>query len=230
MTTMVNEIQVNWSSFKTTIQDKNLNIQYVELGDTQYRVLAIDGSIFWYCDLLESADIADFEANFKTDANKNVLPRNVITDFNNPNELAQVNSGRLLVSGIPISFPYKTAQNNTAVSIDNGTTYDIFVDNNLGYLHWFAIKVHDKEWTIKLEVDGQVNCLWDVEQLKNEFAAKDFANMLPIGFTREGGREVIMFNPKYPLKYNTSLKVQITRNDTPSRNFESYLLGYSNDN
>lgn len=62
---------ISWSSFKTLKSSKNLGIQYSETESYYNIFLAEDKSFLWNISLLKgSEDSDDFEANYKSDANK----------------------------------------------------------------------------------------------------------------------------------------------------------------
>lgn len=63
--------EVIWSTFKAFVQARNLSIQQFEENDTYY-MWAVDGPFELSCVLLKdgSADVIDFETNFKPASNK----------------------------------------------------------------------------------------------------------------------------------------------------------------
>ena len=84
-----------WSDFKATAIAKDLNIQYVDFGDS-YKIFAFDGPIVYSCLLIKStysptfpfpydypqslndSDLNDFVSNFKSLANANLNPQSVL--------------------------------------------------------------------------------------------------------------------------------------------------------
>ena len=126
------------------------------------------------------------------------------------------------------AFKYKTNYSNTAQSIGGNSTIDVFTDNNPGLLHWAALKFNHNNHFFRLEVDGNNDFEVWVRQLNWEFQSGDFYNMMPIGYVIEGGNHVVMFHPKFPVQYDTSLKVQAHNNTGSSKNLLSYWIGYSN--
>lgn len=67
--------QVSWSQFKTYVNLKSLNIQYLELSDV-YHLMVFDGPFSLTCQLDKTnpanSDQLDFENNFKANGNKNL--------------------------------------------------------------------------------------------------------------------------------------------------------------
>lgn len=69
----------SWSSFKTLVApaNKNLSVQYSETS-AAYEIFAMEASAFmWTISILKDsgADVTDFEANYKSTANKAIEPR-----------------------------------------------------------------------------------------------------------------------------------------------------------
>lgn len=71
------QIGTDWSTLKSFATSRGVSIQYVQTPDTYY-IFAIDGPAEVACQItIESSantDQSDFETNFKTNANKPLLP------------------------------------------------------------------------------------------------------------------------------------------------------------
>jgi len=65
-------IRISYSEFITLTQNKKANIQYFE-RDYGYDLCAVDGTLHYICVVKDSADISDFEANYKASANKTII-------------------------------------------------------------------------------------------------------------------------------------------------------------
>lgn len=106
---MINELikSRTWEEFKAIVFKKNLKLNYNE-QDAFYEIFAKD-TMTWYFTILKdgsmSTELADFEENYKPDANKKTIYFNAITDKENPDNVAVVDdNGRLLVY-IPTPTP-----------------------------------------------------------------------------------------------------------------------------
>jgi len=66
-------LNLSWTEFKGIINSKNLNIAYRDEPFSKYTVYASDGSVTYVSLILDSADITDFENNFKAYANTQLL-------------------------------------------------------------------------------------------------------------------------------------------------------------
>jgi len=69
------EIFVNWSDLKDFVDDKQISIQYLDIGGI-YHLRAVDEVLVLGCELKKTAtpgsDQLDFENNYKDDANKKI--------------------------------------------------------------------------------------------------------------------------------------------------------------
>jgi len=76
-------INTDWSTLKTFFTDKNVNVQYIE-ANSKYYLFAFDGPMT-VTSVIEiespaNSDQIDFETNYKTQGNKNIVGQ-VITQF-----------------------------------------------------------------------------------------------------------------------------------------------------
>jgi len=84
-------LEVNWATFKSFIQSRGLSIQYFSI-ENYYFLYAVDGTFSIQCKVLQdgSADVVDFESNFKAAGNKK------ITLANQPFDAKELPNGKKL--------------------------------------------------------------------------------------------------------------------------------------
>lgn len=63
-------IELSYTDFKQVVSDRSLKMQYITKSAYGYDLYAFDRQMEFFCILEDSADITDFETNFKADANK----------------------------------------------------------------------------------------------------------------------------------------------------------------
>lgn len=102
-------LKVDWSTFKTFVDDRNLPIQYLS-EYAYYHLFAVDGTLQFECKLAKAstADVADFEANYMPSANGKVQD----TDADG----APLNRPKVTVSGwhySPRAINWETATHNS---------------------------------------------------------------------------------------------------------------------
>lgn len=159
-------MEANWTQFKTVANSRNLNIQYIEIGDN-YWLKLFDGLFSIECLLpLDPThpDTMDFEANYKINGNKN--PQQVVTtqfELNNKDikvanmrgnvdptsgvAVAQIKSPGIMANGNGRYLAGGEAFFDYAHTLDIVTKIEIVdVDNVLGYGAETVIKsYHDDE-------------------------------------------------------------------------------------
>lgn len=74
-------METNWIAFKGFVDDRSLNIQYIETNEFYY-LKAFDGDFCVECMLdknpSDTTDLDDFEDNYKSDSNKKLQPKDSI--------------------------------------------------------------------------------------------------------------------------------------------------------
>lgn len=67
------EVNLSWTTFKSTVSSKGLAMQYIDTGDN-YDIWAVEGSDTYRAVIIQTSpagtDQSDFENNYKDDANK----------------------------------------------------------------------------------------------------------------------------------------------------------------
>lgn len=100
-------MQVTWEQFKSFVDVKSISIQYVEFT-SHYKLSIVDAGFFLVCVLdknpSNTADLDDFESNYKSLGNKNIKNR-VITSLGNDDYI-------LNPTGIYISGTKETTTNH----------------------------------------------------------------------------------------------------------------------
>jgi hypothetical protein len=139
----------NWSTIKSFAQSRKLPVQYLEY-DHSYEVFVVDGALILNTIInkqIENDEKADFEANFKVNANKPILPRD-----NNGREITSL-SPFTDASGFRFrgsSFSGSCSANSTA-DIDFQITQERYINggrllvNNIGNDDKMTFQVVDKD-------------------------------------------------------------------------------------
>ena len=133
-------INLDWASFKMTKESRNINIHYYLKGSS-YNLMMKDSWIEYHCELLEDADITDFETNYKMQCNAKIGD----TILNNPFASKELSDGKKLyrrkhgfssstitsgsTQSIDIEVPYSACKINGVefVNAKEGITVDLFV-------------------------------------------------------------------------------------------------------
>ena len=66
---IVMQMNLEWSVFKSVCTARSLSMQYIDMTGS-YALMAFDDCFEVCCNLVESADITDFETNYKATGNK----------------------------------------------------------------------------------------------------------------------------------------------------------------
>jgi len=68
-------LKMDWTSFKSFVDSRDLSIQYIET-DNYYDLYAFDSILKAYCGIVKpSSEVTDFEANYKANGNKKLEAR-----------------------------------------------------------------------------------------------------------------------------------------------------------
>lgn len=82
----------SWTSFKALVLNKELYMQYIELG-RKYDIYASEGRFMWHCGIEkttpENDDQGDFEDNYKSNCNQKILEPITINGFRKYNSGAK---------------------------------------------------------------------------------------------------------------------------------------------
>lgn len=144
---MIDKIQgtlnnLNWTSFKTIIDDRNLHIQYIEINDMYY-LSAFDSHFRIGCMILkvtptpDPSDQKEFEDNYESECNERLEERGTIKLAKGEIEANSENSG---IATILVKVP-GTPGSVDGRFIDGGTSW--FESGDMG--DWLEIHTSDED-------------------------------------------------------------------------------------
>jgi len=93
------------------------------------------------------------------------------------------------------------------ITLSDVTNYDIYVASGVKTVSGFAIQVSDKKVFIRLEIDGVEIFDINIEAFK-EISNLDAASQPPLYIAWNDNLKVFYFTPNFPIKSETSIKVQ----------------------
>lgn len=129
-------MELTWETFKAFATSKGLRIQYVELGNTYYLFASEGSSLSFRCSLYKdnSADVQDFENNFKSETNKPLVLKT--DDARNINVTNRIPLGYTVYpTGRADNIANGTYGNGTKLKFDANTTSASFQMLS----HWYGI-------------------------------------------------------------------------------------------
>ena len=147
-------IQQGWTTFKTTVADKELDMQYVVTDTNYYDIWGEESSVEYQCRIkIETpagTDQSDFETNYKSNANKRTVPNKI--------------EGSLVILN-PVFYahlriPTITATTSAIVIDKNNTSYqhDSTKNININFFRFHAIKSDPNDvWQINFGIVRESN-------------------------------------------------------------------------
>lgn len=207
---MINEFEkVTWATVKGLI-DSGAQYRYVQ-RDNNYVILAKDGWFSLYCTISlsaaeDAADKTDFDTNYKAGATNSGLEISVSVDASIPSISSKLRSDGEF--------------SETTITADGPSWQTAYLYNGSGLLFDFFMDFNSSDVNIRLSVDSEVIFTYTVDEIDN---IKVDDRKSPTWLSEDSSNK-ITFNPRWPIKYNSQVKIEVHNTKNSNKKIERRVV------
>ena len=124
-----------------------------------------------------------------------------------------------------ITSPYKLDYKNTKIDLnrDSGAFKDVYNFQGFGLLYSMAVEFNSDKILLEIEIDGAKILEIDCSEIAR--SGQDFKSGFSDPIVFESSKDILRFNPTYPIMFRESLIVRAKANsNSSSRDFERILV------